>query len=142
LPPAVAAAASASIAHLKRAGAERAGQRTAVAAAKAALREADLPVLAAETHILPVVIGDPDLCKQTSDLLLEHHGIFVQPINYPTVAGSTERLRITPPPAHDVQLIQQLAGAMVSVWQELDLPLAGDCQPGKLRAQTGGRGRR
>jgi len=136
LPPAVAAAATASIAHLKTSGAERAGQHAAVAATKAALREAGLPVLATETHIVPVMVWDPDLCKQASDLLLDRHGIYIQPINYPTVARGTERLRITPTPAHDVQLIRQLADAMVSVWQELDLPLGRDCQPGELPAQT------
>ena len=136
LPPAVAAAATASIAHLKTSGAERAGQRTAVAATKAALREAGLPVLATETHIVPVMVDDPDLCKQASELLLDQHGIYIQPINYPTVPRGTERLRITPTPAHDVRLIRQLAGAMVCVWQELHLPLGRDRQPGELRAQT------
>src|ERR1700751_2925239 len=128
LPPAVAAAATASIAHLKRSGVERAGQRTAVAATKAALREAGLPVLATDTHIVPVMVGDPDLCKQASDLLLDRHGIYIQPINYPTVPRGTERLRITPTPAHDAQLIGKLADAMVLVWQELGLPLGQDHQ--------------
>ena len=121
LPPAIAAAATASIAHLKASGAERAGQRRAVAATKAALRNAGLPVMATETHIVPVLIGNPDLCKQASDLLLDRHGIYIQPINYPTVARGTERLRITPTPSHDARLIGQLAEAMISVWQELDL---------------------
>jgi 5-aminolevulinate synthase len=136
LPPAVAAAATASIAHLKTSGAERAAQRAAVAATKAALREAGLPVMATETHIVPVMVGDPDLCKQASDLLLNQHGIYIQPINYPTVIRGTERLRITPTPAHDVRLIEQLAEAMVSVWNKLRLPLGTDVQPGELRAQT------
>src|ERR1700726_3738981 len=135
LPPAIAAAATASIAHLKTSGAERAGQRTAVAATKAALQEAGLPVLATETHIVPVMVGDPELCKQASDLLLDRHGIYIQPINYPTVTRGTERLRITPTPAHDARLIRQLADAMVAVWKELDLPLGSDYQPGQ-RAQT------
>src|SRR6202140_1509540 len=136
LPPAVAAAATASIAHLKTSGAERAGQRVAVAATKAALREAGLPGLATEPHIVPVMVWDPDLCKQASDLLLDRHGIYIQPINYPTVPPGAERLRITPTPAHDVRLIRQLADAMVTVWQELDLPLESDCQPSGRRAQT------
>lgn len=136
LPPAIAAAATASIAHLKKSGVERAGQRAAVAATKAALQEAGLPVLATETHIVPVMVADPELCKQASDLLLERHGIYIQPINYPTVARGTERLRITPTPAHDARLIQQLAGALVSVWQELDLPLGGDYRYVERRAQT------
>ena len=136
LPPAVAAAATASIAHLKISGAERAGQRAAVAATKAALREAGLPVLATETHIVPVMVGDPDLCKQASDLLLEEHGIYIQPINYPTVPRCTERLRITPTPAHDARLVGQLADALVAVWRKLDLPLGGDYQPAEQRAHT------
>jgi 5-aminolevulinate synthase len=126
LPPAIAAAATASIAHLKASGAERAGQRSAVAATKTALRNAGLPVMATETHIVPVMVGNPDLCKRASDLLLDRHGIYIQPINYPTVARGTERLRITPTPVHDARLIGQLAEAMISVWQELDLPLRGD----------------
>jgi len=136
LPPAIAAAATASIAHLKTSDVERAGQRAAVAATKAELRKAGLPVLATETHIVPVMVGNPDLCKQASDLLLERHGIYIQPINYPTVARGTERLRITPTPAHDVRLIQQLADALVSVWQELDLPLEIDYRYVEQRAQT------
>jgi 5-aminolevulinate synthase len=136
LPPAVAAAATASIAHLKRSGVERAGQGAAVAATKAALRKAGLPVLATETHIVPVMVGDPDLCKQASDILLDRHGIYIQPINYPTVARGTERLRITPTPAHDIRLIRQLTDAMISVWQELDLPLGKDNQPVEQRTQT------
>jgi len=136
LPPAIAAAATASITHLKKSSVERVRQRAAVAATKAALREAGLPVLPTETHIVPVMVGDPERCKQASDLLLERHGIYIQPINYPTVARGTERLRITPTPAHDVQLIQQLADAMVAVWQELNLPLGRDCQLGEQLSQT------
>jgi 5-aminolevulinate synthase len=136
LPPAVAAAATTSIAHLKRSGAERAGQRVAVAATKAALREAGLPVMMTETHIVPVMVGDPDLCKLASDRLLDQHGIYIQPINYPTVQRGTERLRITPTPAHDEQLIGQLVAAMTSVWQELALPLGEDYQHVEQRAQT------
>jgi 5-aminolevulinate synthase len=136
LPPAIAAAATASIAYLKTSGVERAGQRAAVAATKAALRKAGLPVLATETHIVPVMVGDPHLCKQASDILLDRHGIYIQPINYPTVARGTERLRITPTPAHDIRLIQQLADAMISVWRELDLPLGKDNQAIEQRAQT------
>jgi 5-aminolevulinate synthase len=135
LPPAIAAAATASIAHLKTSSVEREGQRIAVAATKAALRNAGLPVLANETHIVPVMVGDPDLCKQASDILLDRHGIYIQPINYPTVARGTERLRITPTPAHDLRLIRQLADAMASVWQELNLPL-GDDRVIEQRAQT------
>lgn len=82
------------------------------------------------------MVGNPDLCKQASDLLLEGHGIYIQPINYPTVARGTERLRITPTPAHDRRLIGQLADALVAVWRKLDLPLGRYRQPGEQRAQS------
>jgi 5-aminolevulinate synthase len=140
LPPAVAAAAKASITHLKTSDVERSGQRAAVAATKAALRKAGLPLLPTETHIIPVIVGDADLCKRASDLLLERHGIYIQPINYPTVPRGTERLRITPGPTHHAQLIGQLADAMVAVWQELDLPLETDYQAAGQRAQTAAAG--
>jgi 5-aminolevulinate synthase len=129
LPPAIAAAATAAIAHLKASSKERAGQRAAVAATGAALRKGGLPVMATETHIVPVMVRDADLCQRASDLLLERHGIYIQPINYPTVPRGTERLRITPTPAHDTRLIGQLAAAMVAVWQELDLPLGNEVGP-------------
>lgn len=125
LPPAVAAAATVSIAHLKTSRAERLEQQAAVAITKAKLTEAGLPVMATETHIVPVMIGDPDLCKRASDLLLEHHGIYIQPINYPTVPRGTERLRITPTPAHHHRLVVELVTAMVAVWRKLGLPLGG-----------------
>jgi 5-aminolevulinate synthase len=128
LPPAIAAAATAAIVHLKTSGTERAAQRCTVAATKTALWEAGLPVMATDTHIVPIMVGNPELCKQASDLLLDRHGIYIQPINYPTVARGTERLRITPTPAHDLRLIRQLAEAMVSVWHELNLPLGNDSE--------------
>lgn len=124
LPPAIAAAAKASIAHLKASHCERAGQRMSVVATKSALRKAGLPVMPTKTHIVPVMVGDPELCRWASDLLLHLCGIYIQPINYPTVPRGTERLRITPTPAHDGQLVEQLADAMIWVWRELDLPIA------------------
>jgi 5-aminolevulinate synthase len=107
-----------------------------VAATKTALQNAGLPVLATETHIVPVMVSEPDLCKRASDLLLDRHGIYIQPINYPTVPRGTERLRITPTPVHDASLILQLTRAMVSVWKELELPLGRQRQPAEQRAQT------
>ena len=101
LPPAVAAAALASVRHLKGSAAERRAQGRQVAKTKAALRRAGLPLLATDTHIVPVMVGDAEACKAATDRLLERHNIYIQPINYPTVRRGTERLRITPTPFHD-----------------------------------------
>jgi 5-aminolevulinate synthase len=86
------------------------------------LAAAGLPIMQNDTHIVPVFVGNPDRCKRASDLLLERHAIYIQPINYPTVAKGTERLRITPSPYHDDTLIDELAGALVDVWNALGLP--------------------
>jgi 5-aminolevulinate synthase len=123
LPPALCAAACASIRHLKESQWERERQQKSVARTKSVLTSAGLPVMPSVTHIVPVAVGDPEKCKAASDLLLERHGIYIQPINYPTVPKGTERLRITPSPYHDAALVDALAGALVDVWQELDLPL-------------------
>jgi len=123
LPPAVCAAATAAIRHLKMSDWERERHQDRAGRTKAVLTAAGLPVMANETHIVPVFVGDPERCKQASDLLLERHGIYIQPINYPTVAKGTERLRITPSPYHDDALINELAEALVDVWEELVLPL-------------------
>jgi len=131
LPPPVAAAATAAIRHLKTSQWERQRHQERAARTKAVLTAARLPVMASPTHIVPVYVGDPELCKAVSDLLLSDHGIYIQPINYPTVPKGTERLRITPNPYHDDGLIDALAEAMVEVWQRLDLPL----QPGALAAE-------
>jgi 5-aminolevulinate synthase len=123
LPPAVCAAATAAIRHLKASNWERERHQDRAGRTKAVLAAAGLPVMTNATHIVPVFVGDPEKCKAASDLLLEQHGIYIQPINYPTVARGTERLRITPSPYHDDALIDALAEAMVDVWQQLDLPL-------------------
>ncbi len=122
LPPAVAAAALASVRHLKTSSVERARQQANTEATKAALIAAGLPVMATETHIVPLLVGNADLCKQASDLLLSQHGIYIQPINYPTVPRGEERLRITPTPFHDEPLIADLVGALSDVWEKLGLP--------------------
>ncbi|WP_296583509.1 5-aminolevulinate synthase [Xanthobacter sp.] len=124
LPPAVAAAATASVRHLKNSQAERTGQRTQVAKVKAALAAAGLPQMETPTHIVPVMVGDAKACKMASDLLLAEYGIYIQPINYPTVPRGTERLRITPTPFHDDALIAHLATALSDVWERLELPYA------------------
>jgi 5-aminolevulinate synthase len=79
--------------------------------------------MSSETHIVPLFVGDAERCKQASDMLLEEHGIYIQPINYPTVAKGAERLRITPSPYHDDGLIDALAEALLQAWQRLGLPL-------------------
>jgi 5-aminolevulinate synthase len=136
LPPAVAAAAKASIAHLKGSSVERAAQQAAVSATKASLTEAGLPVMATETHIVPILVGDPNLCKRASDMLLERYGIYIQPINYPTVPRGTERLRITPGPFHNMRLITELVTATVAVWRQLGLPLGMTYGPIHRRTNT------
>jgi 5-aminolevulinate synthase len=122
LPPPIAAAAQASIRHLKVSNEERQAQQANAAKTKAALIRAGLPVVVSPTHIVPVIVGDPERCKKASDMLLGEHGIYIQPINYPTVSRGTERLRITPTPFHGDALITRLAEALVSVWERLDLP--------------------
>jgi 5-aminolevulinate synthase len=124
LPPAICAAACASIRHLKNSQWEREKHQKSVARTKVVLTAAGLPVMPSATHIVPVAVGDPEKCKGASDLLLERHGIYIQPINYPTVPKGTERLRITPSPNHDNALIDALAAAMVDVWRQLDMPLS------------------
>jgi 5-aminolevulinate synthase len=123
LPPAVCAAATAAIRHLKASDWERARHQDRAGRTKAVLTAAGLAVMQNDTHIVPVFVGDPERCKQASDLLLERHAIYIQSINYPTVAKGTERLRITPSPHHDNTLINELAGALIDVWKELGLPL-------------------
>jgi 5-aminolevulinate synthase len=123
LPPAVCAAATAAIRHLKSSDWERERHQDRAARTKAVLVAAGLPVMPSDTHIVPVLVGDPEKCKAASDLLLAEHGIYIQPINYPTVPRGLERLRITPSPYHEDGLIDRLAEALVSVWEQLGLPL-------------------
>lgn len=122
LPPPVAAAARAAIHHLRNSKEERAGQRRQVALLKQRLEAAGIPAIANPTHIVPVMVGDAALAKLASDRLLDRHGIYVQPINYPTVPRGTERLRITPTPFHTDALVEALVAALGEVWDALDLP--------------------
>jgi len=122
LPPAICAGATAAIRHLKSSTWERERHQERAARLKSVLHAAALPIMPSDTHIVPLLVGDPENCKAASDLLLDEHGIYLQPINYPTVARGTERLRITPSPYHDDVLIDRLADALVAVWDRLDLP--------------------
>ena len=116
LPPAVAAAATASIQHLKTSDTERLRQREQVAKLRARLDRLGIPHMANDSHIIPVMIGDPVKCRMISDILMRDWGIYVQPINYPTVAKGTERLRITPSPCHTDADIDHLANALSALW--------------------------
>jgi len=122
LPPALCAAAHASIEHLKGNGHERMLHQRQARLTKAILADAGLPVMETETHIVPLIVGDARQCKAASDMLLDKHNIYIQPINYPTVPKGTERLRITPTPLHTDEMIFALRHALVSVWASLELP--------------------
>jgi 5-aminolevulinate synthase len=121
LPPAIAAAATASIAHLKTSDIERQRQRQQVARLRATLDRHGIPHMANDSHIVPVVIGDPVKCRMISDILMEDWGIYVQPINYPTVPKGTERLRLTPSPHHSDADIDHLVAALASLWHRCAL---------------------
>jgi 5-aminolevulinate synthase len=123
LPPPVCAAATAAIRQLKTSQWERDRHQDRATRTKAVLAAAALPVMTSPTHIVPVFVGDPERCKQASDLLLSDHGIYIQPVNYPTVPRGAERLRITPSPYHDDGLTDALAEALVNVWYKLRIPL-------------------
>jgi 5-aminolevulinate synthase len=124
LPPAVAAGALASIRHLKASSTERMEQRRLVALLRAKLDAAGIPHQANPSHIVPVMVNDAVLCKQISDTLLEQHGIYVQPINYPTVPRGTERLRVTPSPMHNDADVEALVVALSAIWSQLSLARA------------------
>ncbi len=121
LPPAVAAAATTSIKHLKESGLERAQQRRQVEKLRAALDREGIPHLPNPSHIIPVMINDPVKCRMISDILMDQYGIYVQPINYPTVPKGTERLRFTPGPLHTDGDIEHLVGALSSLWSQCAL---------------------
>jgi 5-aminolevulinate synthase len=125
LPPGLAAAACASIRHLKASSTEREAQQRQISRTRARLSAAGLPLMPSETQIIPILVGDPETCKAASDHLLERHGVYIQPINYPTVPRGTERLRITATPFHSDPLIEALADALVETWNRLELPLTG-----------------
>ncbi|MAL75884.1 MAG: 5-aminolevulinate synthase [Rhodospirillaceae bacterium] len=124
LPPSVAAAARKSIQIVRASQNLRDQHQDRAAALKASLLKAGLPVMPSVTHIVPVLVGDPVACRRASDLLMERHRLYVQPINHPTVDRGTERLRLTPTPYHDDAAIAKLTDALVDVWGALDLKRA------------------
>jgi 5-aminolevulinate synthase len=122
LPPSVAAGALAAVRHLKASGAERERHQRMAQTVKHALSAAGLPVLDNPSHIVPVMVRDAKKCRAASELLLRRHAIYIQPINYPTVARGAERLRITPTPRHSEAQAAALVEALVDVWKTLELP--------------------
>lgn len=124
LSPVLVAGALASVRHLKASSVERDAQQASAAMLKSMFREAGLPVMDSVTHIVPLMVGDPVRAKKISDILLTEYGVYVQPINFPTVPRGTERLRFTPGPTHDAAMMRELTDALVEIWDRLDLKLA------------------
>ena len=124
LSPVLVAGVLASVRHLKSSSVEREGQQAAAAMLKQMFRDAGLPVMDSTTHIVPLMVGDPVKAKKISDILLAEYGVYVQPINYPTVPRGTERLRFTPGPAHTEAMMRDLTNALVEIWGRLELKLA------------------
>jgi 5-aminolevulinate synthase len=132
LAPAIVAGALASVRYLKTSQIERARHQERARTLKRRLQAVDLPIVDNPSHIVPVLVGEPVRCKQLSDILLDRYGIYVQPINYPTVARGTERLRITPSPQHTDAQMDHLVGALTQLWAEC--PIA-KMPVGKLAAE-------
>jgi 5-aminolevulinate synthase len=124
LSPVLVAGALASVRHLKRSSAEREAQQAHAAMLKRMFAEAGLPAMPSTTHIVPLMVGCPVKAKRISDILLAEYGIYVQPINYPTVPRGTERLRFTPGPAHDEAMMRELTAALIEIWSRLEMRLA------------------
>ena len=122
LPPSICAAAMAAIRHLMTSNTEREAHQQRAARVKSVLKAAGLPIMPSDTHIVPILVGDAERCKAASDILLADHRIYIQPINYPSVQRGTERLRVTPTPNHDDNMIDALAEALVKVWKRVGLP--------------------
>jgi 5-aminolevulinate synthase len=121
LPPAVAAGAAASIRHLKQSSTEREAHQSRVAEVRARLDALGIPHEPNPSHIIPVMVGDPVKCKYISDILMKEYGIYIQPINYPTVPKGTERLRITPSPVHSAEDVNRLVEALGALWEQCEL---------------------
>ena len=124
LSPVLVAGVLAAVRHLKGSSTEREAQQANAGMLKALLRDAGLPVMNSTTHIVPLMVGDPVKAKKIADVLLAEYGVYVQPINYPTVPRGTERLRFTPGPAHTEAMMRDLTKALSEIWQRLDLALA------------------
>ena len=124
LSPVLVAGVLASVRHLKSSSVEREGQQAAAAMLKQLFRDAGLPVMDSTTHIVPLMVGDPVKAKKISDILLAEYGVYVQPINYPTVPRGTERLRFTPGPAHTEAMMRELTNALIEIWGRLELKRA------------------
>ncbi|MBC2651727.1 MULTISPECIES: 5-aminolevulinate synthase [Novosphingobium] len=124
LSPVLVAGVLASVRHLKESSVERDGQQAAAATLKQLFTEAGLPVMATTTHIVPLMVGDPVKAKRISDILLAEYGVYVQPINFPTVPRGTERLRFTPGPSHTEAMMVELTRALVEIWDRMELKLA------------------
>jgi len=121
LSPVLVAGVLASVRHLKESSVEREGQQAAAALLKSMLAEAGLPVMPSTTHIVPLMVGDPVKAKRISDILLAEYGVYVQPINYPTVPRGTERLRFTPGPSHSEAMMRELTQALVEIWDRMEM---------------------
>jgi 5-aminolevulinate synthase len=123
LSPVLVAGVLAAVRHLKQSSEERDGQQASAATLKRLMAEAGLPVMPSVTHIVPLMVGDPVKAKKISDILLAEYGVYVQPINYPTVPRGTERLRFTPGPAHSEEMMVDLVQALVEIWDRMELEL-------------------
>lgn len=123
LSPVLVAGVLASVRHLKASSEEREGQQAAAAYLKKAFADAGLPVMPSTTHIVPLMVGDPVRAKKIADILLAEYGVYVQPINFPTVPRGTERLRFTPGPSHTQPMMDELTEALVEIWQRMELEL-------------------
>ena len=126
LSPVLVAGVLASVRHLKASSIEREGQQAAAATLKRLFAEAGLPVMPSTTHIVPLMVGDPVRAKTISDILLAEYGVYVQPINFPTVPRGTERLRFTPGPAHTEDMMADLTKALTEIWERLELKVAAE----------------
>ena len=123
LSPVLVAGVLASVKHLKASSQERDAQHRHAAMLKLKFAEAGLPVMDSTTHIVPLMVGDPVHAKKISDILLAEYGVYVQPINFPTVPRGTERLRFTPGPHHTEAMMDELTEALIEIWDRLDLSL-------------------